>query len=79
MTTLSILVGVCIWILVFYKLEAHEALTGSFEFFSVDCAKLLCSLVFVGFNAIIELHALDGGGKCSMTFLYESESGFYKQ
>ena len=37
MTTLSILVRVCIWVLGFYKLEALGVLMGSLEFGSLDC------------------------------------------
>ena len=36
MTTLSILVGVCIWVLRFDKLEALEALMGPLDFCSLD-------------------------------------------
>ena len=36
MTTLSSIVGVCSWILHYFKLEAHGALMGSLEFCSLD-------------------------------------------
>ena len=36
MTSLSILVGVCIWVLGFYILKVHGALMGSLTFCSMD-------------------------------------------
>ena len=44
MTTLSVLVGICIWILGFYKLKAHGALMGSLNFFFMDRAKVIVLL-----------------------------------
>ena len=37
MTTLSILVGVCIWVLGFYKLKALRIVIGYLKFCSFDC------------------------------------------
>ena len=37
MTTLSILVRVCIWVLGFYKLEVLGALVGSLDICSLGC------------------------------------------
>ena len=44
MTTLSILVKVCIWVLGFYKLEALKALIGYLGFFSPDRGKVIVLL-----------------------------------
>jgi hypothetical protein len=47
MTTLSILVRVCIWILSYYKLEVLGALMGSHDFCSLDLQLSYCAFVFV--------------------------------
>jgi hypothetical protein len=44
MTTLYVLVGVCIWVLGFYKLRAHGALMDFLEFFSPNCGYIILLL-----------------------------------
>ena len=58
MTTMPILVKLCIWVLGFYKLGALGVLMGSLEFFSPDCDKLLCSCLCL-FDAIDKLHDMN--------------------
>ena len=58
MTTMSILVMICIWVLGFYILEALGVLVGSLEIYCQIVAKLLCSCLILS-NAIAKLHAMD--------------------
>jgi hypothetical protein len=59
MTTLSILVGVCIWVLGSYKLEAHESLMGSLKFFPLDCGQVIVLYCLCLLDAIVELYPMD--------------------
>jgi hypothetical protein len=59
MTILSILLGVCIWVLGSYKLEAHEALMGSREFCSMHYAYVIVLSCLCLLDTIVELHATD--------------------
>ena len=58
MTTVSILVMICIWDLGFYKLEALRMLMGSLGICSSIVAKLPCSCLIL-FGAFVKLHAMD--------------------
>ena len=74
MTTLSILVGVCILVNVgFYKPKAHGALTACLSFPLQFMVELLCSCLYL-LDAIFELHAMDE--KSLLTLLLENKAEF---
>ena len=71
MTTMSIIVRVCIWVLGFHKSEAPGQLIGCLcVLLSKFVAKLLCSSLCL-FDAIVELHAM--GETLFNDFLFGSE------
>ena len=75
MTIMDVLVGVCIWILGFYKLEALGALMAFLKFSLQIVANLLRSFLYL-FDTIVELHAMDET-KCLMTFSLKSKKWIY--
>ena len=76
MTTLFVLVGVCIWGLGFMNWRLLERSTTPLSFVLWIVAKLSCSCLCL-FDAIVELHAMND--KMFNDFLIGSESEFYKQ
>ena len=74
MTTLSILVGVCILVNVgFYKPKAHGALIARLSFPLQFMVELLCSCLYL-LDAIFELDAMDE--KSLLTLLLENKAEF---
>ena len=69
MTTMSILVMICICVLGFYKLEALGALMGSLEFCSPDCGLVIMFLSFFCLMQLLRYMLLMR--KCSMTFSWK--------
>ena len=58
MTTMNVLVGVCIWVLGFYKPKALGALMSFLELCSLFVTKSLCFCLRL-FDTIVELYAMD--------------------
>jgi hypothetical protein len=58
MTTLSILVRICIWVLGVYKPEIVGELIVSIGFSLHIVARLLCCSLYL-FDAIVEIHPTD--------------------